>query len=213
MINFSKKKTLIFLILIFFLIIAGGSYWYYQNRAPQPERFTNIRELFTILFTPTMEKWVNHRLQGIDCISKEYWYTNNQVCFSCNKAEACFGYTRVIKETPDQKRMNPIGIVTLKGDYTPETKLAFYSYGISKLLNCKYDQIYQCENGIEAVIIDGEAKFIFPEDININQKIKEMAKKLGMAECKQAAEAGIDYFQCGIFGATIHQNIVTFRIL
>ena len=145
-----KKRILILSIIIVFLIliIISSLYFYYFHFLPSKTKYsTDITDLYSS-FSPYMKSEVDSRLQLLDCIPKEYYYDNSNICFVCGKIHPCFGFGWVSRE--GTKKMNPKHPIFLKGKYSREEELNFYSENIAKLLNCKCNGECICDSGIKA---------------------------------------------------------------
>lgn len=215
-----KKKnlvlSLIFVLLIFF--ISSFLYFYYFHFLPsKPKYLTNITELYS-LFTPYMERHVNYRLKAVECQPNKYYYDDSAVCFVCGGIDACFGYAWV--NINGEERTNPKGLPKLFGKYNADTEISFYSYGVSKVLNCVCEKECICKDNIK--VIEGKygIKFIFPEDINIEESIKKIAIDLQMGDCtffNRTLSLGdriinLPSFSCGNLEGIIISNEVEFEI-
>jgi hypothetical protein len=174
-----KFQTLLFIL----LIIAFLFFFIYPLIHPKVNYLTNTTELYSS-FTPYMQDWVNFYLQAINCEQKKYYYLNESVCFACQNFDACFGYAYVNRS--EGVRMNPMGKPLLSTEM-PSIIFPFYSFGVTNIINCSYNQKEMeclCENGIKAKMIEDHTVILtFPEDVDINQTLKDVTDNLGFKKC------------------------------
>jgi len=161
---------------------------------------------FSLPFTPYTQKYMNLRLQAIKCTPDQYYKDNNQVCFICGSFDVCMEYGLV--ERTGGKMMSITG-ESLAGNYDMEIELNFKSYGIFKLLNCKCNEGCICDNGTKVTLGERNPVFVFPEGINLEDKIKEIGQMIG-EECSRADGK----FECGWLGVSIlDENKISFDII
>jgi len=225
-----KKKNLISFIIFIILISLFSSFlyfYYFVRPSEKPKYSTNIEELY-FSFTDYMKDEVNSHLQLLSCEPKEYYYDNSNLCFVCGKIHACFGFGWVYRS--GKQKMNPKSPFFLSGEYSQEEELNFYSENIAKLLNCKCSEECICEDGIKASVENFKVVFTFPENINIKEKITEIAKRDNVLKCeftdvnketeeKEIKEVGMTgmnlvdiIFSCNNIKGIIKSNEVIFGI-
>lgn len=181
----TKKILILFILAIFILIGSVLSYFYFLS---QPKYSTNITELYSS-FTDYMKETVDYRLQLLDCTPEKYYYDNSNLCFICGNIHPCFGFGWV--ERSGGRKMNPKSLFFLKGKYSKEDTLNFYSYGIAKLLNCRCNEECICDDEIKTEMTENEIRFTFPTDTNIKEKIEKIIKE----ECSVTGE-NLLLFRC-----------------
>jgi len=184
------KKILIGIVLVALVILSFVFYFRLIFLGKETQLLSNTTELYSS-FTPYMQSYVSSHLQSIDCIPEKYYYDDSSVCFLCNDIVPCFSYSWVNRTGGE--RMNPYGLY-LKGEYNSDIQLSFYSFGISKLLNCECDEECTCEDGVKATFKDNTTMFTFPTDVDMKQKITEIAG-LGINECD--INVSLMTFSCG----------------
>jgi len=196
-------KRLIVIILIFVVLILV-----YITIIPK----TTITDFYSS-FTPHMEKYVTYLTRAIDCEPKQYYYIDSQLCFLCTKGKPCFEYFWVEREEGPRMSLKNI---SLTGYYDKQTEYAFYTFGISNLLNCKCIEDCVCEDGIklyfEEITPPTGPVFIFPPNIKIESKIDKITKEWGITEeCKTIrignyTEGVIKQINCGFLVSLVLNN-------
>jgi hypothetical protein len=188
-----RKELILSLLFIYFLsLLLISLYFIYFSSLGKRTRYeTNISELYS-RFTPTLKNAVSFRLKAIECNPSKYYLENEAVCFVCRKATACFHYA-LVNWGPEGMKMEFTGMAELKGKFNEMEALAFYSFGISKLLDCQSNLV--CQQNIKATIEKPLVKFQFPSTEIINGVILELKNKLGIGEeCKTF---GTKIIECG----------------
>lgn len=87
--------------------------------------------------------------------------------------------------------MNPKSPFFLRGKYVQGDTLNFHSYGIAKLLNCRYNEECICDDEIKYEMTENEIRFTFPADTNIKEKIEKITGE----ECNAMGE-DLLFFSC-----------------
>jgi hypothetical protein len=180
------------ILIILILFILGVLSFFLWPKAPA-KYLTNTTELYS-LFTTYMQEHVNQSLKAVNCKPSKYYYNDSVVCFYCGSFDACFRYGMIARGTT--RMMNPYGETFLKGSYDTTTLISFYSYGLTKALNCNCNGQCSCDNAIVAKLENNRIIITFPENINIRQKIREASEKAGLGDC----EFKDSIFTCGILG-------------
>jgi len=165
-----KSNILIILILViaFFFIM----FFIFLIQEPEQGYLTDIEKLYS-LFTPYMESWVDSHLEKINCKPNEFYIASKEICFNCNKFEACFGYASV-RRTGGMK-MNPKGKPYLKNVKEISLEVAdFYKEGLASKFDCqkKNKNILECDEGVSFVKNDSEFDMIL-RDQNEIEKIAQ----------------------------------------
>jgi len=158
-----------------------------------------------------MEEEVESYLQYIDCNPDIYYYTDDAVCFVCNKINACFNY--VFVDRYGGKKMNFFNPF-LSGTYEKETELNFYSRGLTDSLNCNClnDECF-CENEIKvtltkAVTSEPIDRFlvVFEYENDPTEKIIYIANKINSGKC---VFDDVE-FKCGELSGIILEEVFMF---
>ncbi len=192
--NFTKSSIIvlipIFSIVILALWVATMVKEPYLNAEELAETnfYSDVEDAY-VRFTSYMMKNVDYRLNGMDCQPEKYYYDNSTIYFSCGDAYARFGYGFVTVRGEDM--MNPKGNIGLDGTYDKETELAFYSFGVSKILNCVCDEQCICEGGILAEMDEyGPVLFDFADVANIEDEINGISIQAGFGSCEFTDDTG-----------------------
>jgi hypothetical protein len=111
---------------------------------------------------------------------------------------------------PEGMKMEFTGMAELKGKFNEVEALAFYSFGISKLLDCQGNLV--CQQNIKATIEKPLVKFQFPSTEIINGVILELKNKLGIGE--ECETFGTKIIECGQFRVLwISDDTVAFSLI
>jgi hypothetical protein len=154
---------------------------------------------------------VNFRLKAIGCSPSKYYYENKSICFVCGEVNACFKYA-IVNRGDEGIKMNYIGFAELQGKFSENDALSFYSFGISKLLNCQSNLV--CERNIIASINGTLVKFIFPSPEIIDEVIIELTKKLNITDECERDYSNTKILGCGKFRVLWYSdNIVGFDLI
>lgn len=205
----NRLKIIFFCVAILLFLIL---YYFPKN---QEEYLTNTTDLYS-LFTPYMKNYVDCYLDGINCSPEKYYYNNSKICFICDDIVSCFDYLLI--ERGGKQKINPHGI-SLEGKFKKEDEINFYSLGISKMFNCKFNEKYICEKGIEMKFNDSskQVAFIFPKNMTnkeikneIEYKMKE--KDINCNFINPYNSTNISSFSCGYIKGNIVFNEVYFVI-
>jgi hypothetical protein len=143
------KKEHVFFILILLVIVITVWYLVFQKN----QYHSNVSELYNN-FTDYMKTNVNLYLATIDCEPKQYSITEKTVCFPCSDLEACFNYAWVDTEG---RKMNLMEAYLI-GNANTQTKINFYSKGITSKLNCTCDKECICLEDVRVYLSDRDAE-------------------------------------------------------
>jgi len=199
-----SKNTIIVLISVFLILYIF--LWYTSTipksqieKSPGVEFYSDLDQLYSN-FTLYMRDTVDYRLQTVNCDPDKYYYDeSDNLCFYCGEFDTCFGYGLVNRD--GIKKMNPGGDITLVGDYSDEVSLSFSSFGVSRMFNCDCKEECVCDDGIKAELRDERVYFIFPENINVTEKIEKAA-----LESDLKYEFKNNIFSCKYFDAPLVSN-------
>ena len=204
--DMEKKRTIFSIVVIILLIFLVFLFYKNFKAAYLPEaKESNLIEL-RYNFSQYMTKKVDAHLNAIECKPTSYTLNSTEVCFVCNKLDACFGYVWVDKG--ERMMMNPNRAPILRNNYDEDDLLDFYSYGVSRILECKYNKDkkeYECKEGIKAKIEAVGPEFEFPMEMDVKEKLEEITN----SECEfevSPFEENVVEFSCSNIVGKIRSN-------
>ncbi len=149
--------------------------------------------------TEYMDERVNSSLTAIGCEGEEFYFDEmngtDTACFPCGEQTACFGYAEVNRTAGT--KFNPSGSKFLEGEYSNNTKFAYYTRGVSKALDCECGgSSCDCEEGIEiGVYNDRFVHLALPDNMSRNEAVDLVSSYLG-EECNKTEREFYVRYDC-----------------